>query len=428
MIEFMDDYKPRIVDEILIKKLESKGAVLIEGPKWCGKTTTALRQAKSVLRMDNPLEKEQNLRLSKLNPQRLLIGDNPRLIDEWQISPTLWDTVRYEVDQRGKMGQFILTGSAVPPDTKEITHSGTGRFTWLTMRPMSLYESGESTGEVSLKSLFAGNLNVDGENTLDIDKLAYLVCRGGWPQAVGLKTEAALQQAFDYYDAVVKSDINRADGVNKNPERVKRIMKSYARNQGSQVASTVIAQDIAANEAETVNEDTVHSYIEALKKIFVVEDMSAWNPNLRSKSAIRTSDTRYYVDSSIATASLGIGPDDLINDLRTFGLFFETMCVRDLRVFAESLDGAVYHYRDNTNLECDTVIHLRNGSYGLIEIKLGGDDLIDEGAANLLKLKNKIDVSKMKAPAFLMVLIGVGKYAYRREDGVLVVPIGCLKN
>lgn len=428
MIEFMADYKPRIVDEILIKKLESKGAVLIEGPKWCGKTTTALRQAKSVLRMDNPLEKEQNLRLSKLNPQRLLIGDNPRLIDEWQIAPTLWDTVRYEVDQRGKMGQFILTGSAVPPDTKEITHSGTGRFTWLTMRPMSLYESGESTGEVSLKSLFAGNLNVDGENTLDIDKLAYLVCRGGWPQAVGLKTEAALQQAFDYYDAVVKSDINRADGVNKNPERVKRIMKSYARNQGSQVASTVIAQDIAANEAETVNEDTVHSYIEALKKIFVVEDMSAWNPNLRSKSAIRTSDTRYYVDSSIATASLGIGPDDLINDLRTFGLFFETMCVRDLRVFAESLDGAVYHYRDNTNLECDTVIHLRNGSYGLIEIKLGGDDLIDEGAANLLKLKNKIDVSKMKAPAFLMVLIGVGKYAYRREDGVLVVPIGCLKN
>lgn len=428
MIEFMDDYKPRIVDEILIKKLESKGAVLIEGPKWCGKTTTALRQAKSVLRMDNPLEKEQNLRLSKLNPQRLLIGDNPRLIDEWQIAPTLWDTVRYEVDQRGKMGQFILTGSAVPPDTKEITHSGTGRFTWLTMRPMSLYESGESTGEVSLKSLFAGNLNVDGENTLDIDKLAYLVCRGGWPQAVGLKTEAALQQAFDYYDAVVKSDINRADGVNKNPERVKRIMKSYARNQGSQVASTVIAQDIAANEAETVNEDTVHSYIEALKKIFVVEDMSAWNPNLRSKSAIRTSDTRYYVDSSIATASLGIGPDDLINDLRTFGLFFETMCVRDLRVFAESLDGVVYHYRDNTNLECDTVIHLRNGSYGLIEIKLGGDDLIDEGAANLLKLKNKIDVSKMKAPAFLMVLIGVGKYAYRREDGVLVVPIGCLKN
>lgn len=424
----MNDYKPRIVDEILARKLEAKGAVLIEGPKWCGKTTTALQQAKSILRMDNPLEKDQNLRLSKLNPQRLLNGDNPRLIDEWQIAPTLWDTVRYEVDQRGKMGQFILTGSAVPPDTKEITHSGTGRFTWLNMRPMSLYESGESTGEVSLKSLFNGNLNVDGENSLDIDKLAYLVCRGGWPQAIGLKQRAALQQAFDYYDAVVKSDINRADGVNKNPERVKRIMKSYARNQGSQAASTVIAQDIAANEVETVNEDTVHSYIEALKKIFVVEDMPAWNPNLRSKSAIRTSDTRYYVDSSIATASLGAGPEDLINDLKTFGLFFETMCVRDLRIFAESLDGSVYHYRDNTNLECDTVIHLRNGSYGLIEIKLGGDDFINEGAANLLKLQDKIDISRMKEPSFLMVLVGVGKYAYRREDGIFVVPIGCLKN
>lgn len=425
----MNDYKPRIVDEILAKKLEAKGAVLIEGPKWCGKTTTALQQAKSILRMDNPLEKDQNLRLSKLNPQRLLKGDTPRLIDEWQIAPTLWDTVRYEVDQRGKMGQFILTGSAVPPDTKEITHSGTGRFTWLNMRPMSLYESGESTGEVSLKSLFDGNLNIDGENSLDdIDKLAYLVCRGGWPQAIGLKSEAALQQAFDYYDAVVKSDINRADGVNKNSERVKRIMKSYARNQGSQAASTVIAQDIAVNEVETVNEDTVHSYIEALKKIFVVEDMPAWNPNLRSKSVIRTSDTRYYVDSSIATASLGIGPEDLINDLKTFGLFFETMCVRDLRIFAESLDGSVYHYRDNTNLECDTVVHLRNGSYGLIEIKLGGDDLINEGAANLLKLQDKIDVSKMKEPSFLMVLVGAGTYAYRREDGILVVPIGCLKN
>ena len=424
----MKDYKPRILDTILTRKLEAKGTILIEGPKWCGKTTTALQQAKSVLRMDNPLEKEQNLRLSKLNPLRLLNGDTPRLIDEWQIAPTLWDTIRYEVDQRGEMGQFILTGSAVPPDTKEITHSGTGRFSWITMRPMSLYESGESTGEVSLRALFGGNLNVDGENSLDLDKLAFLVCRGGWPQAIGLNREPALQQAFDYFDAVVKSDINRADGVNKNPERVKRIMKSYARNQGTQIANTVIAKDIEANESLLVNEDTVHSYIEALKKIFVVEDMPAWNPNLRSKTAIRTSDTRYYVDPSIATASLGIGPEDLINDLSTFGLFFETLCVRDLRVYAQSLDGCVYHYRDSSNLECDTVIHLRNGCYGLIEIKLGGNDLINEGAKNLIKLKDKIDTSKMKSPSFLMVLIGVGSYAYRREDGVLVVPIGCLKN
>lgn len=424
----MKDYKPRIVDTELSRRLEGKGAVLIEGPKWCGKTTTALQKAKSVLRMDNPLEKEQNILLSRINPLRLLKGGTPRLIDEWQIAPSLWDTVRYEVDQRGEMGQFILTGSAVPPETKEITHSGTGRFSWITMRTMSLFESGESTGEISLKALFDGSLDVNGENLIDIDKLAFIICRGGWPQAIGLGRDAGLQQAFDYFDGVVKSDINRADGVNKNPERVKRIMKSYARNQGSQVASTVIAKDIAVNETSSVNEDTVHSYIEALKRIFVVEDMPAWNPNLRSKTAIRTSDTRYYTDPSIATASLGIGPEDLINDLRTFGLLFETMCVRDLRVYAQNIDGNVYHYRDSSNLECDAVVHLRNGSYGLIEIKLGSDVLINEGAKNLLKLKDKIDETKMKEPSFLMVLIGVGKYAYRREDGVLVVPIGCLKN
>ena len=424
----MSEYKPRIVDSLLQNKLEAKGAVLIEGAKWCGKTTTAEQKATSILKMDNPKTKEQNLTMAKINPQRLLKGETPRLIDEWQLAPTLWDTIRYEVDERQKMGQFILTGSAVPPDTDDITHSGTGRFTWLLMRPMSLYESGESTGEVSLKALFDGNSEVDGENALDIEKLAFLICRGGWPMAVDLQEKAALQQAFDYYDAVVKSDINRADGVNKNPERVKRIMKSYARNQGSQAAYTLIVNDILANEVEKVNEDTVHSYINALKKIFVVEDMPAWNPNLRSKSAIRTSDTRYYVDPSIATASLGIGPEDLINDLRTFGLLFETMCVRDLRVFAESLDGSVYHYRDNTGLECDAVVHLRNGKYGLIEIKLGGEDLINEGAANLRKLKESIDTSKMKEPSFLMVLTGLGDYPYKREDGVFVVPIGVFRN
>ena len=424
----MEEYRKRIVDTILQDKLEAKGAVLIEGPKWCGKTTTAAQQAASILRMDNPSEKEQNLSLAKINPLRLLKGDSPRLIDEWQLAPTLWDTIRYEVDQRSKMGQFILTGSAVPPDTKEITHSGTGRFSWLMMRPMSLFESGDSSGEVSLKELFSGNLDVDGENQNDIEKLAFLICRGGWPGAIDLNEKAALQQAFDYYDGVVKSDINRADGNNKNVERVKRIMRSFARNQGSQIANTVIANDILANDSSSVNEDTVHTYIEALKKIFVIEDMTAWNPNLRSKSAIRTSDTRYYVDPSIAVASLGVGPEDLINDLDTYGLFFETLCVRDLRVFAESLDGSVYHYRDNTGLECDAVVHLRNGKYGLIEIKLGGDTLINEGAENLKKLAEKIDTTKMKNPSFLMVLTGIGQYAYKREDGVLVVPIGCLKN
>ena len=352
----MTEYRNRIVDAILHDKLEAKGAVLIEGPKWCGKTTTAAQQARSILHMDNPAEKDQNLSLARLNPQRLLKGETPRLIDEWQIAPALWDTIRYEVDQRSEMGQFILTGSAVPPDTKEITHSGTGRFSWLLMRPMSLFESGDSSGEVSLGELFKGNLDVDGENQNDIEKLAFLICRGGWPGAIDLNEKPALRQAFDYYEGVVRSDINRSDGNAKNEERVRRIMRSFARNQGSQTTATVIAKDILANDASSVNEDTVRTYIEALKKIFVVEDMAAWNPNLRSKSAIRTSDTRYYVDPSIAVASLGVGPEDLLNDLNTCGLFFETLCVRDLRVFAESLDGSVYHYRDNTGLECDAVV------------------------------------------------------------------------
>lgn len=424
----MKEYNYRIVDSLLQDKLEAKGAVLIEGPKWCGKTTTATQKAASILHMDNPTEKDQNLTLAKLNPLRLLKGAVPRLIDEWQIAPTLWDSIRYEVDQREEMGQFILTGSAVPADTKEINHSGTGRFSWLMMRPMSLYESKESTGEISLKELFDENTNIDGENPNDIEKLAFLICRGGWPGAIDLKEKPALQQAFDYLDGVVKSDINRADGIEKNEERVRRIMRSLARNQGSQTPTTAIANDILANDSSSVNEDTVQTYIKALKKIFVIEDMPAWNPNLRSKSAIRTSDTRYYVDPSIASASLGLGPDDLLNDLNTFGLLFETLCVRDLRIFAESLNGSVYHYRDNTGLECDAVIHLRNGKYGLIEIKLGGDDLIEEGAKTLKKLKDCIDTTKMNKPSFLMVLTGIGKYAYKREDGVLVIPIGVLKN
>ncbi len=417
-----NEYKKRIADEILRDKLEGKGAVLIEGPKWCGKTTTALMQSGSVLRVDEPIEKEQNLALARIDPQKLLRGKTPRLLDEWQLAPTLWDTVRFEVDNRGKTGQFILTGSAVPADTSLISHSGTGRFSWLMMRPMSLFESGESSGEVRLSSLFIGNGDVDGNNILALDDIAFLLCRGGWPAAVDLGTKAALQQAVDYYDGVVNSDISRADGIEKNPERVKKIMRSYARNMGSQISYATIAGDVSSDD------ETVKTYINALKRIFVVEDMAAWNPNLRSKSAIRTTDTRYYVDPSIAVASLGAGPADLINDLASFGFLFETLCVRDLRIYADSIGGCVYHYRDNTNLECDAVIHLRNGSYALIEIKLGGDSLIDEGARNLLKLSDRIDIAKMNSPSFLMVLTAVGRYAYKRPDGVLVVPIGCLRN
>lgn len=424
----MNHYRKRIADDILRRKLEGKGAVLIEGPKWCGKTTTAEQIAASVLYMDDPEKKEQNITMSELNPKRLLKGAVPRLIDEWQLAPKLWDAVRFEVDHRGETGQFVLTGSAVPADTKKITHSGTGRFTWLTMRPMSLYESGESNGSVSLKDLFGGEAEIDGEAEMTIDRLAFLVCRGGWPQAINMRDEIALDQAADYFDAVVRSDINRADNVQKNPERVRRLMRSYARNQGGQIPNTVLARDISANDETPISEETVASYVNALRKIFVIEDMPAWNPNLRSKTAIRSSDTRYYIDPSIAAAALGIGPNDLINDLKTFGFLFETLCIRDLRVYADALGGGVYHYRDKDGLECDAVVHLRNGKYGLIEIKLGGDKLIEEGAKSLKALETKIDTDKMNAPSFLMVLTGTGDYAYRRRDGVYVVPVGCLKD
>ena len=423
----MKKYKARIADKMLSRRLLGSGAVLIQGPKWCGKTTTAEQQAKSVVYMDDPEYMEQNVELANLSPKKLLSGEVPRLIDEWQLAPQLWDAARFEVDHRGELGQFVLTGSAVPPDTKEITHSGTGRFTWLTMRPMSIYESGDSSGDVSLKDLFDG-VPVDGCSNLSFERLAFLVCRGGWPQAVDMRDEIALDQATDYLDAVIHSDINRVDNVQKNAEQVRRFMRSYARNQGSQTPNTVLAQDVAANDGAKIGDDTIGQYTSALRKIFVIEDMPAWNPNLRSKTAIRSSDTRYFVDPSIAVAALGIGPNDLINDLNTFGFLFETLCVRDLRVYADALNGSVYHYRDKDGQECDAVIHLRNGKYGLIEIKLGGDKLINEGVKSLKAMEAKIDTGRMNNPSFLMVLTGTGDYAYRRPDGVYVVPIGALKN
>ena len=421
-------YKSRIADALLSRKLEGKGAVLIEGAKWCGKTTTAEQQAKSIVYMTDPEKSYQYLSMVELNPKTLLEGKTPRLFDEWQIAPKLWDAIRFEVDHRDDLGQFILTGSAVPPETEEIHHTGTGRFARVKMRPMSLFEAEDSNGSVSLTELFSGNLDIAGSCDLPLEKLAFLVCRGGWPRATTMRNTTALDQAFDYYDAVVNADISRVDNVERNPERVKLLMRSYARHQGTQASNIVIKDDMRINDNSTLDEDTVYSYISALKKIFVIEDMLSWNPNLRSKTAIRTSDTRYFVDPSIATAALGLGPNDLLNDLNTFGLFFETMCMRDLRIFADALEGQVYHYRDASGLECDAVIHLRNGSYGLIEIKLGGAARIDEGAVNLNKLAEKIDTEKMKKPAFKMVLTGIGDFAYCRKDGVLVVPIGSLKN
>ena len=426
----MKEYKNRIADQILADKLEAMGAVLIEGPKYCGKTTLATQQAKSILYMADPETKSQNLAMAQTNIKRLLQGETPRLIDEWQLAPQFWDAVRNEVDKRDEDGQFMLTGSAVPPKQDEIFHSGTGRMSWLKLRTMSLWESGDSSGDVSLGALFKNADSVDGASKIDIDQLAFLTCRGGWPKATLKKSKkAALLQAKEYYEAVYRYDISRVDDVERDPELTKRLMRSYSRNQGSQASAGTILADIRANESDELSENTIYSYIKALKKIFVIEDSLAWNPNLRSKTAIRTSDTRYFIDPSIATAALGLGPDDLINDLNTFGLLFETLCVRDLRVYADALGGTVYHYRDKSNLECDAVVHLENGSYGLIEIKLGGDTLIKDGAENLQLLANILDTTKMKKPSFLMVLTGVGDYAYKRpEDGVLVVPIGCLKD
>ena len=436
----MNGYKNRVADRLLAEKLEAFGAVLIEGPKYCGKTTLASQQAGSILSMADTDTLGQNLALARTNISRLLAGAPPRLIDEWQIAPQFWDAVRNEVDKRNEDGQFMLTGSAVPPKPKKdengniieeenIHHTGTGRISRLRLRTMSLWESEDSTGDVSLEELFINPDTVDGVSNIDLDRLAYLTCRGGWPKAVLKKSEkAALAQAFDYYDSVVSNDIKRVDDIDRDEELTKRIMRSYARNQGTQATVGTILADIKSNGDERMSDSTVYSYIKALKEIFVIEDSIAWNPNLRSKTAIRTSDTRYFIDPSIATAALGMGPKDLINDMETFGFIFETLAIRDLRVYADALDGKVYHYRDKNNLECDAVIHLRNGSYGLVEVKIGGTEPIREGAESLKTLSSKIDSTRMKTPSFMMVLTGIGNFAYKRpEDGVLVVPIGCLR-
>ncbi len=424
----MAQYKHRIADKLLERKVLGKGAVLIEGPKWCGKTTTAKQLAKSLLDLGDSAVLSQSRQMIELSPKTLLDGETPRLIDEWQVLPSIWDCIRSEVDRRGEPSQFILTGSSVLPEADETIHSGTGRFAHLKMRPMSLYESGESTGKISLRDLFDGKDFEIQTNSMDVETLAFLVCRGGWPWATIVSKDVALDQAVDYYDSVVNYDIQRVDKVNRNAERAKLLLRSYARNISQQVSMATIRKDMLANDASTLDENTVNDYIKALKRLYVIEDLAAWNPNIRSKAAIRTSDTRHFVDPSIGTAALGLGPGDLIKDLQSFGLFFEDLVVRDLRVYADALDGTLYHYRDSNGLECDAVLHRRNGSYALLEVKLGGTERIEEGAANLISLADKIDTGRMPAPSFMAVIVGVGQYAYRRKDGVYVIPIGCLKD
>lgn len=421
-------YKQRIADRILERKVLGKGAVLIEGPKWCGKTTTAKQIAKSLLDLGDPTELKQSTALLEISPRTLLEGKTPRLIDEWQALPPIWDSIRSEIDRRGEPSQFILTGSSVLPGANETIHSGTGRFATIKMRPMSLYEAGDSTGTVSLKDLFEGKSIETQQNHLGLEDIAYLTCRGGWPWATLISKSLALDQAFDYVESVIEKDIHRVDEVRRSVERTRLLLRSYARNISQQVPYSTIRKDMLTNDSRTLDEDTVADYIKALKKLFVIEDLSAWNPNIRSKAAIRTSDTRHFVDPSIGTAALGLGPKDLINDLKSFGLFFEDMVVRDLRVYAEALDGGLFHYRDSTGLECDTVLHRRDGSYALLEVKIGGEQNIEEGAASMIELSKNIDTEKMPAPSFMAVVIGVGKYAYRRKDGVYVIPVGCLKD
>lgn len=422
----MKNYLPRITDKLLDERLKAKGAILIEGPKWCGKTTSAKEFAKSFIAMDEPDKTKQYKQMAELNPSALLEGETPRLVDEWQLAPNLWNAVRYEVDKRDDFGQFILTGSAVPAEFDASMHSGTGRISRLYMRTMSLYESKDSDGAVSLSNLF-DDKEISCANHKTLDDIAFLICRGGWPISIKLEGKASLFQAIDYFDSVVKNDISRVDSVKRDVEKAKSLLRSYARHVGSQAPLETIRKDMLANQADTFDQVTLYSYIDALKKIFVIEDAPAWNPNIRSKTAIRSTDTRYFIDPSIATAVLGIGPKDLTQDLNTMGLLFENLAVRDLRIYSELLDGSVYHYRDKSGLECDAVIHLRNGSYGLVEIKLGGDKLIEEGAETLKTLSDLIDTNSMKKPSFMMVLCAQAPFAYKRNDSVYVVPITSLR-
>lgn len=415
-------YLPRVADSMLAERLERKGAVQIKGAKWCGKTATAMQKAESVVFMQDPDKREQNTRLAEVKPSLLLEGSEPRLLDEWQVAPQLWDAVRFAIDKDPTPGRFILTGSAVPGEKP--LHSGTGRFAFLTMRPMSLFESQDSTGEVSLRSLFDGQ-DVGGATTLDIVDLAFLTARGGWPLSVLMENRgAALGTARDYVDAVCNEDISRIDGVTRNPDRARALLRSYARNLCSQASDATLRDDLQSI-GESMSQPTFASYIDALVDVFVIEDVRAWSPRLRSKTAIRTSPTRCFVDPSIAVAALGASPDHLLHDLRTFGLLFEALCIRDLRVYVEALGGNLYHYRDKSGLEADAVVVLDDGRWGLIEVKMG-PSRIDEGAASLLTLAGKLDTQAMGEPSFLAVVC-TEQYAYTRKDGVHVIPLGCLK-
>lgn len=417
-------YLSRICDFELQNALATMGAVLIEGAKWCGKTSTAANVARSTLFMQDPDNARSYQEMADTKPSLLLTGENPRLIDEWQMSPVLWDAVRFEVDKRGLTGQFILTGSAVPADNVT-AHTGTGRFARILMRPMSLYESQESNGTVSLTDLFDGKQEIEGISGLSIEQIAFALCRGGFPATIGKSDTTALRMSVDYVEAIINQDISRVDGVEKNPNRVRLLLRSLARNIATMTSVQTILKDVESAET-SISDKTFEVYYNALRRIFVVEDMPSWLPSLRSKTAIRTSPKRHFVDPSIATAIMRINPAAVLQDFEYFGFLFEALCARDLRIYAQQNDGDVFHYRDKSGLEADMIVQLRDGRWGAVEVKLGNRQ-IEEAAANLLKLKEKVDTEKMREPSFLLVLTG-GQFAYRRKDAVWIVPIGCLKN
>lgn len=419
----VSDYQNRIADAELQEQLEVSGAVLIEGAKWCGKTTTGLYVAQSAIFMQDEDNAADYKRIASTKPSLLLQGSVPRLIDEWQDSPTLWNSIRYEVDKRRQMGQFILTGSAVPSDD-EHRHSGTGRIAKLRMRPMTLWESHESNGSVSISDLFNSAPDIAVQSDLTIEQLAFALCRGGWPVSVNMNEKAALRVARNYVDEVVELDVHRIDGVERNPQRVRKLLQSLARNISTMASNETIIRDVTSDDT-TLSTVTFASYMNVLRRIFVVDDVEAWLPSLRSKTAIRTSPKRHFVDPSIAAVLLRTNPEGLLRDFKTFGFLFEDLCARDLRVYAQANDGDVYHYRDKNELECDLIISLRDGRWAGVEVKLGRNEE-DDAAKNLLKLASKVDEQKMNMPSFLMILTA-GQFAYRRDDGVYVVPIGCMK-
>lgn len=416
-------YQPRVIDSLLQESLAASGAVWLQGPKWCGKTWTALQVARSSLMMQDPDESANYLQQAMVKPSLLLGGDTPRLIDEWQVAPVLWDAVRFAVDQRGEMGLFILTGSTMPL-RNETMHSGTGRISRLKMRTMSLFESGESTGQVSLDGIFNQD-EPEGSADLSVEGLAFAISRGGWPASIGLPDKAALAQAGKYLTAIVENDVFELSDVQRNPRRIMLLMRSLARNIATMASVETLRKDVSGSERElAVN--TVNTYLDILERLYVVENQPAWSTRLRSKAYLRKSPKRHFIDPSIAVAALQTNPDGLLRDFNTFGCLFESMCIRDLRIYAQKLGGEVCHYCDETGLEADAIITLPDGRWGAIEIKMGQRQ-VEEAANNLLKLKQKVDTEVMQPPSFLMVLTGNG-YALKLDNGVLVVPITCLKD